>query len=237
MGLVSVVLSRYMVLVSCWIIIGFDIIRSESNLQYTFTAKMQAFLAILLLCFLSTRIYSALKQTLPAGTKLNLSTMKDVFPPLIIAFGVFCMYRGRRFLIPDVVEEANNVVVGDSSNATNNDQLSSVIYASWSWTFWLGETMVMTSFMSNSFEKRSLPLVVAFTVVSLLLSLWLRGRFWRYATLLGFQGAIALLVVMAFPVMEMVLEEIVQEKMRKVGEKIRAHDARVREMLSKKGGQ
>lgn len=97
--------------------------------------------------------------------------------------------------------------------------------------------MVMTSFMSNSFEKRSLPLVVAFTVVSLLLSLWLRGQFWRYATLLGFQGAIALLVVMAFPVMEMVLEEIVQEKMRKVGEKIRAHDARVREMLSKKGGQ
>lgn len=163
--------------------------------------------------------------------------MKDVFPPLIIAFGVFCMYRGRRFLIPDVVEEANNVVVGDSSNATNNDQMSSVTYASWSWTFWLGETMVMTSFMSNSFEKRSLPLVVAFTVVSLLLSLWLRGQFWRYATLLGFQGAIALLVVMAFPVMEMVLEEIVQEKMRKVGEKIRAHDARVREMLSKKGGQ
>lgn len=39
MGLVSVVLSRYMVLVSYWIIIGFDIIRSESNLQYTLLQK------------------------------------------------------------------------------------------------------------------------------------------------------------------------------------------------------
>ena len=67
-----------------------------------------------------------------------------------------------------------------------------------------------------------------------LLSLWLRGRFWRYATLLGFEGVIALLVVLAFPVMEMILESIVEEKMRKVGEKIRAHDARMKEILRRK---
>eukprot|EP00804_Cyclotella_cryptica_P007505 CCRYP_010610-RB/>CCRYP_010610-RB protein AED:0.38 eAED:0.38 QI:198/1/1/1/1/1/2/1266/404 len=213
MGLVAVLLSRYIVL---------------------------TFLAIGLLCFVSTRIYSALKQTLPPNTKLNLSTMKDVFSPLIIAFGVFCMYRGRRFLIfPDAVggEGIDNGSVGDSTtNITSNDALKSVTYLSWSWTFWFGETVVMTCFLSNSFEKRGPGLVVVFTVCSLFLSLWLRGKFWRYATLLGFQGVIALLVVMAFPIMEMVLEEIVQEKMRKVGEKIRAHDARVRELLSKKGG-
>eukprot|EP00804_Cyclotella_cryptica_P015254 CCRYP_005365-RA/>CCRYP_005365-RA protein AED:0.43 eAED:0.43 QI:619/0.5/0.33/1/0/0.66/3/0/250 len=197
MGLVAVLLSRYIVL---------------------------TFLAIGLLCFVSTRIYSALKQTLPPNTKLNLSTMKDVFSPLIIAFGEISNF-------PDAVggEGIDNGSVGDSTtNITSNDALKSVTYLSWSWTFWFGETVVMTCFLSNSFEKRGPGLVVVFTVCSLFLSLWLRGKFWRYATLLGFQGVIALLVVMAFPIMEMVLEEIVQEKMRKVGEKIRAHDARVR---------
>jgi hypothetical protein len=198
---------------------------------------LQAFLAILLLVIISTRIYSALKQTLPAGTKLTLSTLRDVLSPLTIAFGIFCMYRGRYFIL-NAVEEANNAAVGDSTiNATNNDEVQNPTYSNWSWTFWLGETLVMTCFLSNSFEKRSPALVAAFTVLSLLLSLWLRGQFWRYATLLGFQAVIALLVVMAFPVMEMVLEEIVQEKMRKVGEKIRAHDARVRDMLNRQNGQ
>lgn len=200
-----------------------EIMRGLKRHNLILLSILQAFLAILLLVVISTRIYSALKQSLPAGTKLNLSTMRDVLSPLTIAFGVFCMYRGRYFVVR-VVEEANNDMIGDST--TN-----------WSWTFWLGETLVMTCFLSNSFEKRSPALVVAFTVVSLLLSLWFRGQFWRYATLLGFQAAIALLVVMAFPVMEMVLEEIVQEKMRKVGEKIRAHDARVREMLNRQNGQ
>ena len=199
--------------------------------------KPQAILTIILLCVLSLRIFSALKQTLPAGTKLTLAIMKDMLSPLIIAFGVFCMYRGRRFLTNVAMGAADNVAVGDSTNATNNDSVQSEMYASWSWTFWFGETIVMTCFLANSFEKRNPALTAAFSVVSLLLSLWLRGKFWRYATLLGFQGAIAVLVVMAFPVMEMVLEEIVQEKMRKVGEKIRAHDARVRAMLSKQSGQ
>jgi hypothetical protein len=34
--------------------------------------------------------------------------------------------------------------------------------------------------------------------------------------------------------MEMILESIVEDKMRKVGEKIRAHDKRMKELLMKK---
>ena len=96
---------------------------------------------------------------------------------------------------------------------------------------------LMTSFLSNSFENRQphpRAVFALFCALSLILSLWLRGRFWRYTTLLGFEGVIALLVVLAFPVMEMILESIVEEKMRKVGEKIRAHDVRMREMLKRK---
>ena len=40
--------------------------------------------------------------------------------------------------------------------------------------------------------------------------------------------------VLIFPIMEMILESIVEEKMRKVGEKIRQHDRRMRELLTKK---
>ena len=39
---------------------------------------------------------------------------------------------------------------------------------------------------------------------------------------------------MAFPIMEMILESIVEEKMRKVGEKVRMHDERMREVLRRK---
>lgn len=46
-----------------------------------------------------------------------------------------------------------------------------------------------------------------------------------------------MLVVLAFPIMEMILESIVEEKMRKVGEKIRAHDVRMKEILRRKKGQ
>ncbi len=106
-------------------------------------------------------------------------------------------------------------------------------YLEWSWTFWLGETIVMTSFLCNSFEKQTRGLVMGFGALSLLLSLWLRGKFWRYNTLLGLEAFVAMLIVVAFPIMEMILESIVEEKMKKVGEKIRAHDKRMKELLRK----
>ena len=86
----------------------------------------------------------------------------------------------------------------------------------------------MALFMNNSVEQKSPLIVVVFMTLAFIFSLIMKGRFWRYLTLLGFQAVLALLVVLVFPIMEMVLESIVDEKMRKVGEKIRAHDARMR---------
>ena len=191
-----------------------------------------------LLALLTTKMYKSVKIALGPKAKLTLAVMKDALSPLVIALGIFCMYRGRRFVIATATTAAaagvDNAVVGDSTAAAAT--LTEIIqYADWSWTFLFGETLVMTSFLSNSFEN-NLPklFLLAFSTLSLLLSLWLRGRFWRYATILGFEGIIALLVVMAFPIMEMILESIVEEKMRKVGEKIRAHDVRMKEMLRRK---
>eukprot|EP00985_Skeletonema_marinoi_P005841 scaffold2550_cov137-Skeletonema_marinoi.AAC.2 len=204
MGVVSVLLSRYLIL---------------------------TIVTLGMLVFLSTRIYSALNVAAKgANVKLNLLSLKDVGVPLLIAVGVFSMFRGRRFVMEnDTSSGEDNVVVGDSTTTVQE-----TIYHSWTWTFWFGETLVMTLFIANSFEKRSPALLALFTTISGIFALWLRGQFWRYATLLGFQGVIALLVVLAFPIMEMILEQIVEEKMKKVGEKIRAHDARLRELQRKR---
>lgn len=207
MGLASAIVSRYTIL---------------------------TFLGLGLLAFLFTKMYSALKQTLGPNAKITFSTMKDAFSPLVIALGVFLMYRGRRFLDASAAAggSSGGEVVGDST--TQNEVET---YLDWTWTFLFGEALVMTCFFVNSFEKRSGARTLMFAAASLILSLWLRGRFWRYATLLGFEGAVAILVVMAFPIMEMILESIVEEKMRKVGEKIRAHDERMKNLLKRKREQ
>lgn len=211
MGLVSVLISKYTLL---------------------------TYPAMGLLALLTTKMYSAIKKSLGPKDTMTLSTMKDAFSPLVIALGIFFMYRGRRYVIPSV--SAATGVVGESMEGDNSTASipSDIEYHQWSWTFLVGEALVMTSFIANSVDNQLLSrvLVLAFSGLSLLLSLWLRGRFWRYMTLLGFEGLIGALVVLAFPIMEMILESLVEEKMRKVGEKIRAHDVRMKEMLNRKKG-
>jgi len=187
-----------------------------------------------MLTFLTYKLYQTVKTTLGPNAKLTFASLRNALSPLVIAFGIFCMYRGRSFVVDTTSTTADNAVVGDSTS-TSTETITT--YLDWSWTFWLGETIVMTSFITNSLEQTPRPVLFICIIVSLLLSLWLRGRFWRYATLLGFEGIIALLVVLAFPIMEMILESIVEEKMRKVGEKIRMHDLRMKEMLKRKKEQ
>lgn len=122
--------------------------------------------------------------------------MRDVISPIVIAVGIMLMNWGRGDDFP------------------------------WSWAFWLGETTVMTMFMANSLPEKKALIVAGLAVLSMFISLILRGKFWRYMGVLGFEAALALLAVVVFPIMEMILEEIIQEKMRKVGEKIRAHAKR-----------
>jgi len=167
------------------------------------------------------------------------------------------MYRGRRFVVASagaasaavaavassggaVVE---NAIVGDgiigavaaeAMTASAAAAATTTAYLDWSWTFWFGEALLMSLFVSNSFEKHTRSLVLVCVAVSLLCTLWLRGRFWRYTSILMIEGVIAMVCVVIFPIMEMILESIVEEKMRKVGEKIRQHDRRMRELLMKK---
>ena len=102
-----------------------------------------------------------------------------------------------------------------------------VVVAQWTWLFWIGESTVMGMFIFNSIGGSlpglGLPLYGAIAIFSILMSLWIRGRFWTYVSILVFQLVLLLLTLMAFPVIEMMLETILNEKLRKVGDKVRAH--------------
>jgi glucan phosphoethanolaminetransferase (alkaline phosphatase superfamily) len=85
----------------------------------------------------------------------------------------------------------------------------------------------MTMFTYNSFStKTTAAVLIGIAVAALLITLWLRGMFWRYATIVGLEAFLAIVIALAFPLMEMVLEEIVKDKLRKVGEQVRAHAKR-----------
>ena len=121
--------------------------------------------------------------------------MRDVLSPLSIALGLVLMHSGR----------------GEDRE--------------WSWVFWVGETMVIVLFTLNSVEAipRNAIGIGALSVLAGLLALWFRGKFWNYSMVIAFEAFMAIFVALAFPVMEMVLEAVLNEKLKKVGEKIRAH--------------
>lgn len=86
--------------------------------------------------------------------------------------------------------------------------------------------MVLGTFMWNSVAGTvpGSPITIgAIGFISSIAALWFRGKFWNYVIVLAFEGLLILVVVMAFPVIEMLLETILNEKLRKVGDKVRAH--------------
>lgn len=99
-------------------------------------------------------------------------------------------------------------------------------YYSEGWfVFWMGEALVIGMFTFNSLGgiAKTTPVVVGVTIFSSLAALWFRGKVWNYGIILGLEIFLALFIAMAFPVMEMVLEAILNDKLKKVGDKVRAH--------------
>ena len=60
-------------------------------------------------------------------------------------------------------------------------------------------------------------------ILSALIALWFRGNVWNYCIVIVLIAIVALIVAMAFPIMELIVEAILNEKLRKVGEKVRHH--------------
>ena len=92
-------------------------------------------------------------------------------------------------------------------------------------TFWIGESTVIGMFTYNSMAtmEKSPALLLGIFGFSSIAALWFRGKFWNYIIVLGLELFLAIFIAMAFPIMEMVLEAILADKLRKVGDKVRAH--------------
>jgi hypothetical protein len=95
------------------------------------------------------------------------------------------------------------------------------------WFYLAGESLVIYMFTWNSLGPvaKTTPLYVAVGLFSLLSALWFRGKFWNYILVIGLELFLALFIALAFPIMEMVLEAILNDKLKKVGDKVRAHHA------------
>ena len=59
------------------------------------------------------------------------------------------------------------------------------------------------------------------------MTFWLAGKMWRYLTVVGLEVLAAIVCALAFPVMELIVEQIVTEKLKKVGEKVRQQHERM----------
>jgi len=122
----------------------------------------------------------------------------DTLPPTLIATGLCVMYTACR----DCEE-------------------------GWNKQFWLGEALVIGMFCYNSLGTTVLQqnkiVMVATAIFSLLAALGFRGKFWNYAIVVVLIAIVALLVAVAFPIIELLLEAILNEKLKKVGQKVRHH--------------
>ena len=100
--------------------------------------------------------------------------------------------------------------------------------------YWIGESLVIGMFTYNSLALRSAPVLLGIAVFSMLAALWFRGKFWNYVIALGLEVFLAIFIAMAFPIMEMVLEAILNDKLKKVGDKVRAHHQHLERYYSSK---
>jgi len=96
--------------------------------------------------------------------------------------------------------------------------------------YWLGESITIFMFTYNSMETKpslSNPLYFgSILIFGILSALWFRGKFRNYLIVMGLELFFAIFIAVSFPVFEMILEAILNDKLKKVGDKIRAqHNA------------
>jgi hypothetical protein len=140
-------------------------------------------------------------------------TTRDLASPFLIGTGLIVMYLAS-------VGSWSRVVV-DAVETGNNTTTTAISF----WWYWLGETLVIFMFTYNSLNPsyQAMPTVVGgVAVFGILAALWFRGKFWNYVMVLGLELFVALFIAVSFPVFEMLLEAVLNDKLKKVGDKVRA---------------
>jgi hypothetical protein len=165
--------------------------------------------AYLFLLYTIYRIIS-MKSNVPGGS------IYDTIPPTCIAIGIFLMHRAST-----------------NTSATSGGRI-------WTTQYWIGEALVIGMFIYNSISGTFIfslkPIIVwsGIGILSFLIALWFRGSIWNYCLVIGLIAIVALLVAMAFPIMELIVDAILNEKLRKVGDKVRHHNQMIHAYYEKK---
>jgi hypothetical protein len=167
--------------------------------------KITSIPVILFLLFTALQIYRAGKKAENLGAQSPISTF-DIASPILVAVGVFTMCFAKSTVYSETPGE-------------------------WSKLFWMGEVLIMTMFCLNTVASKeagttlrpTLGLGIGFYIFFGLIALYIRGKGWRYITCLAIELGCALTAVLVFPIMEMIMDTLVDEKMRKVGERVRLY--------------
>jgi len=135
-----------------------------------------------------------------------ISISLEMLSPFLIGIGIIIMYQSSS---------------GSWSNASEDGTKSN------HWLlYWLGESILIFMFTYNSIAEKpssSNPIYLgAILVFGILAALWFRGKFWNYVIVIGLEIFLAIFIAVSFPVFEMILEAILNDKLKKVGDKIRA---------------
>mmetsp|Transcript_20736 Transcript_20736/g.30633 ORF Transcript_20736/g.30633 Transcript_20736/m.30633 type:complete len:386 (-) Transcript_20736:55-1212(-) len=159
---------------------------------------------ILFLLYTALQIHRAGKSIQSAGSPSPVAKF-DILSPILLSVGVFIMYFAKSTTYSETPGE-------------------------WSKLFWTGEVLVMTMFCLNTVASKeissfrpTLVLGIACYIFFGLIGLYIRGKGWRYLTFLAIELGCALVAVLVFPIMEMIMETLVDEKMKKVGERVRLY--------------
>ncbi|KAG7344755.1 heat shock protein DnaJ domain protein [Nitzschia inconspicua] len=144
-------------------------------------------------------------------------TVRDLASPFLIGTGLLLMYQAS------VGSWSRSVVEQDTT--TNPATTTTSIHF---WWYWIGESMVIFMFTHNSLgpSQQAIPaVVVGVAIFGVLAALWFRGKFWNYVIVLLLEVFMALFIAVSFPVFEMILEAILNDKLKRVGDKVRAQYA------------
>jgi len=145
-------------------------------------------------------LFLALSFFLYVGYKVQWAEM---IPPFFLSLGMIIMYQA-------------------SSGSWSTTSEDGKINPHWL-LYWLGESIVIFMFTYNSLtEKPSNPLYVgALVLFGIFAALWFRGKVWNYVIVIGLEMLLAVFIAISFPVFEMLLEAILNDKLKKIGDKIR----------------
>ena len=170
--------------------------------------RLTLYPALAFLAFVAYKVRSA-----PIDSALELLS------PFVIGTGMIIMYQSS---------SGSWSTVDADGNPSNHFLL-----------YWLGESMSIFMFTYNSMESKpsmANPLYLGSTMVfGILAALWFRGRFRNYAIVLGLEIFFAIFIAVSFPVFEMILEAILNDKLKKVGDKIRAQHKAMEQYYQTKG--